>query len=72
MAGSEQITSPDQRKVTSRKAMYAAFLIGAFITLTYLFGNHTGWVEDVFLVVTAAILVGIVAADVWLRKAGLR
>lgn len=72
MAADEQVLSPDQRKPTSRKALYSALLIGAGIDLTFLFGNHLGRVEDVFLVLTAVILVGIVVADVWLRRTGLR
>ncbi|WP_051325383.1 DUF2631 domain-containing protein [Glycomyces tenuis] len=72
MAAEEQIVSPDQRKPTSRKAMYSALLIGAAITLSFLFGNHLGRVEDVFIVLAAASLVAIVAVDAWLRKNGLR
>jgi hypothetical protein len=72
MAAEEQIVSPDQRKPTSRKAMYSALLIGAAILLTFLFGNHVGHVEDVFIVLAAASLVAIVAVDAWMRKNGLR
>ncbi|WP_026924596.1 DUF2631 domain-containing protein [Glycomyces arizonensis] len=72
MAAEEQILAPEQRKPTSRKAMYTALLIGAAIVLTFLFGNHLGRVEDVFIVLTAATLVAIVAVDAWMRKTGLR
>ncbi|WP_100445766.1 DUF2631 domain-containing protein [Glycomyces xiaoerkulensis] len=72
MAAEEPILSPDQRKPTNRKAMYAALVIGAVINLTFLIGNHTGRIEDVFVVLASVVLVGLVAADVWLRRAGLR
>ncbi|MCH7230470.1 DUF2631 domain-containing protein [Glycomyces sp. L485] len=72
MAAEEQILAPDQRKPTSRKAMYSALLIGAAILLTFLFGNHVGRVEDVFIVLSAAALVAVVAVDAVMRKRGLR
>ena len=72
MAAEEQIVSPDQRKPVNRKAMYSAMLIGAAIILTFLFGNHPGRVEDVFLLVFAGGLVLFVVVDAWLRKSGLR
>ncbi|GAB3647238.1 DUF2631 domain-containing protein [Glycomyces tarimensis] len=72
MAAEEQILSPDQRKPTNRKAMYTALVVGAVIVLSFMFGNHLGRVEDIFLVLTAAILVGIVVVDAWMAKRGLR
>jgi len=72
MAAEEQILSPDQRKPVNRKAMYSALLISAAILLTFLFGNHLGRVEDLFVILSAATLVSIVAVDAWMRKTGLR
>ena len=72
MAAEEQIVSPDQRKPTSRRALYASLLVGAAFILSFLFGNHPGRVEDVFLLVSAGVLIGIVAVDAWLRRSGLR
>ncbi|GAB3222756.1 hypothetical protein GCM10027447_09830 [Glycomyces halotolerans] len=72
MAAEEQIVSPDQRKPTNRKALYTGLLISAAIILTFLFGNHPGRVEDIFVIVSAAVLVGIVVFDAWLRRTGLR
>ncbi|MQM28448.1 DUF2631 domain-containing protein [Glycomyces albidus] len=72
MAAEEQILSPDQRKPTSRKALYTALSVGIVINLAYLFGNHQGWVEDVFLLLTAGILLAVIVSDVWMRKTGLR
>ncbi|THV43260.1 DUF2631 domain-containing protein [Glycomyces buryatensis] len=72
MSAEEQILSPDQRKPTSRKGLYSALLIGAAVLLSFLFGNHLGYVEDVFIGTTAAVLIGIVVFDAWLRRTGLR
>ncbi|MEU6859412.1 DUF2631 domain-containing protein [Glycomyces sp. NPDC046736] len=72
MAAEEQILSPAQRKPTSRKALYAALIVGIVINLSYLFGNHPGRVEDAFLIITALCLLAVIVSDVWLRKAGLR
>ncbi|WP_112139288.1 DUF2631 domain-containing protein [Glycomyces dulcitolivorans] len=72
MAAEEQILSPDQRKPTSRKALYSALTVGIVINLAYLFGNHQGWVEDFFLLLTATILLAVIVTDAWLVKAGLR
>lgn len=72
MAAEEPIVSPDQRKPANRKAMYSALLISAAILLTFLFGNHPGRVEDLFVILSAGILVAIVAVDAWMHKTGLR
>ena len=72
MAAEEQILSPDQRKPTSRKALYTALGVGIVINLAYLFGNHQGWVEDVFIIITAAVLLAVIVSDAWMRKTGLR
>jgi membrane protease YdiL (CAAX protease family) len=69
---SEQITSPDQRKPLNRKAARVGAIICAIICLLMTIGNHEGHVEDVFLVVTAALLVLAVVLDWLLRKNGLR
>jgi hypothetical protein len=72
MAAEEQILSPDQRKPTSRKALYAALSVAIVINLAYLFGNHQGWVEDVFIGITVVVLLGVIVSDAWLRRSGLR
>jgi hypothetical protein len=72
MAAEEQILSPDQRKPTSRKALYTALSVAIVINLAYLFGNHTGWVEDVFIGITVVVLLAVIVSDAWLRRAGLR
>jgi hypothetical protein len=72
MAAEEQILSPDQRKPTSRKALYTALSVAIVINLAYLFGNHQGWVEDVFIAITVVVLLGVIVSDAWLRRTGLR
>jgi hypothetical protein len=72
MAAEEQILSPDQRKPTSRKALYTALSVAIVINLAYLFGNHQGWVEDVFIGITVVVLLGVIVSDAWLRRSGLR
>lgn len=72
MSGSEQITSPDQRKPLNRKAARAGAIITAVILLLMMLGNHRGRIEDLFLIVTAGILVLVVLLDWLLRKNGLR
>ena len=72
MAAEEQILSPDQRKPTNHKAMYTGLLVSAAIILSFLFGNHLGRVEDLFLILSAGSLVSIVAVDAWMRRSGMK
>ena len=47
--------------------------VGIFITLfllAMLRGNHVGHVEDVFLILFAIGILGVVARDWWARRAG--
>ena len=68
----EQVTSADQRKPDKIKLWYAGWLLGALLTLSMLFGNHRGRVEDLWLVVIAAGIVAGVIADYWMRKRGMK
>ncbi|MCV7279561.1 DUF2631 domain-containing protein [Mycolicibacterium flavescens] len=45
-------------------------LLGAAFLLFMIHGNHTGRVEDLFLIGFAAIIVAFVARDWWLRRRG--
>ena len=72
MAGSEPVTSPDQRKPGNRKAARIGAVVTILALLSMLIGNHTGRVEDIFLVVIAAGLAVILVVDVVLRRNGLR
>ena len=72
MAGDEPVTSPDQHKPGHRRLGRIGALGTAAILVLMMFSNHRGRVEDIFLVVIAAGLVGMVIGDVVLRRNGLR
>jgi hypothetical protein len=73
VSGEEPVTSPDQHKpmVSPRLARLGAVL-GALAILSMLIGNHEGRVEDIFLIVTAGILLLIPIVDFVLRRNGLK
>ena len=71
-AESEDVYSPDQLKPGNRKAARLGALGAAAIMLMFFWGNHEGNTENIFLVVFAVGLVGIVIADVILRRNGLK
>ncbi|WP_173076623.1 DUF2631 domain-containing protein [Phytohabitans rumicis] len=72
VAGSEPVTSPDQRKPGSRKAARIGAVVTILALLSMLIGNHTGRIEDIFLLVVAGGLALILVGDVVLRRNGLR
>jgi hypothetical protein len=72
VAGSEPVTSPDQRKPGGRKASRIGAVLTILALLAMLMGNHTGRTEDIFLIVIAAGIALILAGDVVLRRNGLR
>jgi uncharacterized protein DUF2631 len=66
------VVSPDQVKTLNRKWPRIGAFVTAVIMLLMLIGNQKGHVEDIFLIGTAALLIGAVVADWLLRKNGLR
>lgn len=52
----------------SRGAMRTGALLVAVFLLFMMHGNHTGMVEDLYLIGFAAVLVGIVIRDVIVRR----
>ncbi|BCJ66990.1 DUF2631 domain-containing protein [Polymorphospora rubra] len=72
MAGSEPVTSPDQRKPGHRKAGQIGAVVSALLLLSMVIGNHEGRIEDIWLVGLAALLLLIVVGDIVLRRNGLR
>lgn len=50
--------------------------IGGLLTVVFLLmmlrGNHVGHVEDVWLIGTAVVILGILARDWWMRRRGWR
>lgn len=72
MAGNEPVTSPDQHKPGASRSARVGAVITAAILLAMLLGNHRGWVENVWLIAGAVLLVLVLVADWVLRKNGLR
>ena len=72
MADHEPVTSPDQHKPGTPRAARVGAAITALILLAMLFGNHTGRVEDLFLLASAGLLVLALVGDWVLRRNGLR
>jgi hypothetical protein len=68
----EPVYAPDQLKPGNRKWARRGAIGSAVVILLYLWGNHEGNVENVFLIVTALTLIGVVVADAVLRRNGLR
>lgn len=52
------------------KVLHIALLLGAGFLLIMMHGNHTGRVEDFFLIGFAVLIVSAVARDWWLRRRG--
>ena len=68
----EPVYAPDQLKPGNRKWGRRGALGSAVVMLLYLWGNHEGNTENVYLVVIALILVGAVVVDAVLRRNGLK
>ncbi|GGQ58018.1 DUF2631 domain-containing protein [Couchioplanes azureus] len=68
----EPVYAPDQLKPGNRKSARIGALGSAAIMLLYLWGNHEGNTENVWLIAIAALLVLIVLGDVVLRRNGLK
>ena len=68
----EQVYAPDQLKPGNRRWARIGAIGTAVLMLAMLWGNHEGNTENVFLVVTALLLVGAVVADATLRRNGLK
>jgi hypothetical protein len=68
----EPVYAPDQLKPGNRKWGRIGALGTAAILLLMLWGNHEGNTENIFLILTALLLVGAVVGDVILRRSGLK
>jgi hypothetical protein len=71
-AESDPVYSPDQLKPGNRKWARRGALGSAVIMLLYFWGNQEGNTEKVYLVLTAALLIGAVLVDSVLRRNGLK
>jgi hypothetical protein len=76
VASNEPVTSPDQHKPGPRRAARVGAIITVVLLLMMAFCAHGGSQESriglIFLLVTAALIVGALVADWVLRKNGLR
>ena len=73
MAGhDEPVTSPDQRKPTNRKVGYTVAIAAIVTIVVYVFGNHEGRVEDLWLLFTAVVIAATLAVDWAMVRNGLR
>jgi len=68
----EPVYAPDQLKPGNRKWARRGALGTAVIMLLYLWGNHKGNTENVYLLAIALLLIGAVALDAVLRRNGLK
>jgi hypothetical protein len=71
-AESDPVYAPDQLKPGNRKWARRGALGTAVIMLMYLWGNHEGNTENVFLLLFAVGLVAVLVVDTVLRRAGLK
>jgi len=72
VAGSDPVTSPDQRKpVNPRKARIGA-VAAIVILVLLLFPHHQGHVEDVWLIGLAVLIAAMLVGDWILRRNGIR
>ena len=68
----EPVYAPDQLKPGNRKLARRGALGVAVILLLFLWGNHEGNTENVYLVAIALLLIAAVALDAVLRRNGLK
>ena len=54
----------------SHRAIQIGGILAGFFMLAMLRGNHVGHVEDIFVIVFALLVLGVVARDWWLRRRG--
>ena len=68
----EPVYAPDQLKPGSRKWTRIGAIGSAILILSLFWGNHEGNTENIYLLVTALLLIAAVIADVVLRRNGLK
>ncbi len=54
----------------NHKLIQIGGVLSALFILAMLHGNHSGRVEDIFLIGFAVVILGVVARDWWLRRRG--
>ena len=68
----EPVYAPDQLKPGSRKWSRIGAIGTAVLILALFWGNHEGNTENIYLAVTALLLIGAVIVDAVLRRNGLK
>ena len=71
-AESDPVYAPDQLKPGNRKWARRGAIGTAILTLGLFWGNHEGNTENIYLIVTAGLLIGAVVLDAVLRRNGLK
>lgn len=70
----QEVTAPDQHKPTNLKWARIGGIgsIIALVAMTRPFNNHTGWLEDVWLLLFAGAIAVALVGDVVLRRLGYK
>jgi hypothetical protein len=72
VADEEPVLAPDQLKPGHGKSARIGAIITIAVLLLMLLGNHTGEVEDLWLVASAGLLAAILVGDWVMRRNGVR
>jgi hypothetical protein len=72
VSDSEPVVAPDQLKPGNRRAGRILAVLSILGLLAMICGNHTGRIENIFLIVIAVGIAVTLVGDVVLRRAGLR
>ncbi|HEV2086747.1 MAG TPA: DUF2631 domain-containing protein [Cryptosporangiaceae bacterium] len=68
----EPVIAPDQLRPGHPKLWRGAAVVTAVALVLTLFGNHEGRIENIFVVLTAALLIGALIVDAVLRRYGIK
>ncbi|NUS72810.1 MAG: DUF2631 domain-containing protein [Corynebacteriales bacterium] len=66
----EYVTAPDQHKAEPLKIWRIWWIVATIMILLMLWGNHASWMEDGWLIGSAAVILCGLIADAVLRKRG--
>jgi hypothetical protein len=72
VAEHEPVIAPDQLKPGPGKLARLGVVGSALVLLAMVIGNHEGNTENIFLVLTAVLLLSTLVVDAVLRRNGLR
>lgn len=72
VSGEEPVTAPDQHKPGHPRAARIGAVLTIVALLLMTIGNQHGHVEDIWLVLTAALLAAALLADWAMRRNGMK